>query len=414
MARQCVKPYCCSTARVDYASDDPSYIFKAIYNSANQTVASSVSDNSIKLFTLRESGLSLISNLTGHDNTITELSWTSPAEPNNIHTSSTDGTIRGWDIRTGKQTECYTLPDAEIFSHSNLEFVLCAGTTGLIQFWDRRTGAGLSKLDDTHMDDVTQVKFHPTGRLLSGSTDGLIAVHDVSRSFCDDDGFLAATNINTSVEEIGLYGTSLDRVWIRTGTEGLYLWDWIRGTREESAGGNLPSAEFGDARSVACRALLHDSAIEARGLIEEVEYLVGCHYDADSDQLLLMAGDGNGALGFFSVATAMAAADAGILPLGTRGEFGETGALAPPSMVLTGGHSSVVRSAHCFGTGSDGAPFCVTGGEDSLIALWTMDENAAQATATTHKSDGLAPTARSQGRVFQGKNGGKAKRVTPY
>lgn len=74
-----------------------------------------------------------------------------------------------------------------------MENVLAAGSNGVVMFWDRRAGSKpLAQLDDTHMDDVTCVRFHPSGRVLSASVDGLIAVHDVSKSFNDDDVFMVS------------------------------------------------------------------------------------------------------------------------------------------------------------------------------------------------------------------------------
>lgn len=52
----------------------------------------------------------------------------------------------------------YVLRGAEVFSFSMLEHVLAAGSNGSVVFWDRRAGSKpLAQLDDTHMDDVTQV-----------------------------------------------------------------------------------------------------------------------------------------------------------------------------------------------------------------------------------------------------------------
>lgn len=54
--------------------------------------------------------------------------------------------------------------------------------------------------------------------------------------------------MSTSVEEVGLYGPSLEKAWIRTGTESLHLWEWAKACQEEAAGGDTPFAEWGDAR----------------------------------------------------------------------------------------------------------------------------------------------------------------------
>jgi hypothetical protein len=40
-------------------------------------------------------------------------------------------------------------------------------------------------------------------------------------------------NIGTSVEELGLYGAQDERLWCRSGTESLHLWEWLAATQEE-------------------------------------------------------------------------------------------------------------------------------------------------------------------------------------
>lgn len=63
-----------------------------------------------------------------------------------------------------------------------------------------------------------QVLFHPPSqKLISASEDGLVAVHDVSAGLDQDEGFVAALNIGTSVAQLGLYGAGAERMWCRTG-----------------------------------------------------------------------------------------------------------------------------------------------------------------------------------------------------
>lgn len=69
-----------------------------------------------------------------------------------------------------------------------------------------------------------------------------------------------AININNSVEEFGLYGADGGRLWIRTGTESLHLWEWLRATREELPGGDMPFADWEDARGVAGQACAASAA----------------------------------------------------------------------------------------------------------------------------------------------------------
>lgn len=51
--------------------------------------------------------------------------------------------------------------------------------------------------------------------MISASLDGLVAVHDTRRPLTDDDAFVAALNLTNSVEELGLYGPSGERLWVR-------------------------------------------------------------------------------------------------------------------------------------------------------------------------------------------------------
>ncbi len=103
------------------------------------------------------------------------------------------------------------------------------------------------------MDEVTQVKFNGSN-IITSSTDGLVAVHDMSHGVVDeDDNFTAALNVGTSIEEMGLYGPENERLWIRTGTESLHLWDWRIATQNELEGGHRAFCDLLEARENASR-----------------------------------------------------------------------------------------------------------------------------------------------------------------
>ncbi|GFR41096.1 hypothetical protein Agub_g1740 [Astrephomene gubernaculifera] len=378
-------PQCCGSARVDFNINDPCYVFHTLTNTTGDLVAASVSNNTIKLYQPSGPQLSLVGELRGHSSTITDLAFGGSSQPGIVMSSSADGTVVSWDVRTGQPTETYKVQGQEVFSFSSLGHVLAAGTAGEVRFWDRRTRQQLATLDDTHAEDVTQVRFHESGRILSGSTDGLIAVHDVSKSFIDDDVFQAAINVNNSVEEFGLYGTDGGKLWIRTGTESVLLWEWLRGTDEEVPGGDMQFAEFSDARGTCAQAC---AASAAASLLPEVDYLVGCHYDRPTNQLFMLAGHNDGPVAFLPV-------------LEQQGPHGAmtAAALATPVVALAGGHSSIVRSVHCMGDGNSG-PFGVTGGEDGLVCMWTLDPSllaAASASNPTAAPPGSATAVQAAG-----------------
>jgi hypothetical protein len=69
-----------------------------------------------------------------------------------------------------------------------------------------------------------QVLFHaPSHKLISASEDGLVAVHDVAAGLNQDDGFIAALSVGTSVLQLGLYGAGGQHMWCRTG-----VWRGVR------------------------------------------------------------------------------------------------------------------------------------------------------------------------------------------
>ena len=180
--------------------------------------------------------------------------------------------------------------------------------------------------------------FHPDRPtlLISGSVDGLIAVHDVAVGPLDEDeGFCAALNLETSVASMGVYG---QRLWCTSGTEGLHLWDVLSACQEDNTDGSGAAAECPDARN----ALSGSTALPA------VDYLVGAQWDGE--RLLLSAGTQAGGLGLFPVAD--------VAPL--------LGA-APVATCAAGPHEAVVRAAVLV----PGAPgVLVTGAEDSRVCVW--------------------------------------------
>ncbi len=124
----------------------------------------------------------------------------------------------------------------------------------------------------------------------------------------------------------------------------------------------------------------------------QVNYFVGCHFDAPSEQLLLLAGTNDGAVAFLPVAERAAAA--GQLPPGTN-------PLGPPAAVLQGTHTDIVRSLRWL-PGSAG-PLCVTAGEDARVCLWSLQQ---QAPSSAH--GGAAPGAARRSHLHP------EKRRSPY
>ena len=168
---------------------------------------------------------------------------------------------------------------------------------------------------------------------------------------------------------------------MRTGTETVHLWEWGRAATDHVEGGEGAFAEFAEARSTASHAA--EAGPASRGLFgsEGVDYFVGCHYDASSQQLMLLAGH-EGTMGFLPVAEQ----PEGGLP-GRRLVGAE---LQPPVMCLQGMHTGVVRSVQCFDQAHAPA-FCITGAEDAQICLWSLNPE------TPDVAVGAAATGKSRG-----------------
>ena len=89
-----------------------SYVFRAVANDAADAVIASTSDNIIKAYSLASSQLAHVCDLRGHGGTITDVAFTggggsgaAHSSSSLLHSSSVDGTVRGWDLRSGAQAE---------------------------------------------------------------------------------------------------------------------------------------------------------------------------------------------------------------------------------------------------------------------------------------------------------------------
>lgn len=103
--------------------------------------------------------------------------------PAALYTSSGDGLVRGWDLRTGAVVQEFRAScRGEALSVAAGPTLVVAGVADNLALWDARSGRQMAHWGDTHAQDVTSVQLHPVvpGALVSGSEDGLLAVFDLS------------------------------------------------------------------------------------------------------------------------------------------------------------------------------------------------------------------------------------------
>lgn len=97
---------CCSRARVSYNDADPTYVFKAARSPDNSTVATSLSNNSIKLYSCGPSGLGHAGDFpAAHQATISDIQFALPEVPHALYSCSRDGHVKAWDLRSRQQAE---------------------------------------------------------------------------------------------------------------------------------------------------------------------------------------------------------------------------------------------------------------------------------------------------------------------
>lgn len=148
------------------------------------------------------------------------------------------------------------------------------------------------------------------------------------------------------------------------------------------AGGNGALGEALNAREQLTAAAA--SCAVGQALAPGVDYLIGCEYNAASDQLWLLAGNNAGAVGFFPVAEPPAGqlpsdGGAGAVQPAAGAQQAQQALFGAPHAALVGGgaaHADVVRSV--LWPGAAGG-MCLSGGEDSKVCAWSLQPVAAAA-----------------------------------
>ncbi|KAL8612434.1 hypothetical protein ACOMHN_008419 [Nucella lapillus] len=203
-------------------------------------LAASSSNYTVRLFSRCQ--LAQTNVLTGHEDVITAIQFLHD-DPNLLMTASEDKTVRIWDLRTSVSKEVQSFEGenntlCRILSCdvSKSDKVLCAGTEqgkddAYLLFWDRRKNKLLGCYQDSHQDDIVQVRFHPTSEqtLLSGSTDGLVNVFDIQQT-SEDDALVSTYNTESTVGKC-----TAD-----------YLVDWISSAAPSNEGRLVVGTHSGD------------------------------------------------------------------------------------------------------------------------------------------------------------------------
>ena len=100
-----------SIVKTDFDARDQCYVFDIAASADSASLAVSLSNNAIKLYTAQGTGgLAYVGELIGHTDTISALAFAGTDNPHSLYSSSADGSVRAWDSRSGQQTHRYSMP----------------------------------------------------------------------------------------------------------------------------------------------------------------------------------------------------------------------------------------------------------------------------------------------------------------
>jgi len=218
-------------------------------------------------------------------------------------------------MREAQRTNCWRLEQ---------KAKLCSGTCKQIK-----------KLTtfEPHTEDIVQVRFHPAkpSVLFTGSIDGLVYALDTALGTTEDEATIAMFNIDQPVSEFDFFGPSKEFMHVQTTVETFSLWNVSTLDR---------LANYTDARSTVAAAVGNPS----------IDFLAGFHFDHNSNQLAVLAGNSSG--------------DLNVCTIASDGNLQSQGQ-------LSGGHVEMVR---CFYWDPQDA-YIITGGEDSRLCCWRREDS---------------------------------------
>ncbi|KKO98580.1 hypothetical protein THAR02_09318 [Trichoderma harzianum] len=300
-------------------------------------LATVASDQTLSLFNPARLGTGPVARLrTEHGNVTTLRVF--DAGTSVVCTAGENGSVGVWDLRQGARVAQFTAGQASILSMacSASTQTIAVGTelenhAATIHLWDVRSNPSpKATYSEVHSDDVTSLAFHPSQptMLVSGSTDGLVSVHDTT--ILDEDELTVQTlNHNASIHDAAFLNNT--ELFALSHDESFALYD----VADERETGDA-AQDFGDLRKV-----------------------LGCQYVANVTTKV----DGSGAIlgagsqdkeNFELVFLAKAADGSWALDLANK-------------VVLPGAHGSEIVRSFCF---FDDEQVVFTTGEDGNVKAW--------------------------------------------
>ncbi|KAM4663826.1 WD repeat-containing protein 89 [Discoglossus pictus] len=267
---------------------------RCINGKETQTVAVLCSNKMIQLY--NKDTLTFLQQYDGHPGLLSGVKF-SHSNSHLLFSACSDGTVKCWDVRlSGKDpAQVFTGYASNSFISFDIscnDLVVCAGTENIeddafLVFWDARYNdkaksssiKPLGVYSESHNDDITQVRFHPTkpSMVASGSTDGLVNVFDINKDN-EDDALNSTCNSDSTISFLGWTGKDYNEIFCLTHDEGFCWWDLAQMETEEAI-----------------------TILKIKDMREEVtmctvSYLVGGFYHEKVNELILVGGTSSGDL----------------------------------------------------------------------------------------------------------------------
>ncbi|XP_027854042.2 WD repeat-containing protein 89 [Aphis gossypii] len=272
--------------------DDEIYVLNLDAQKSGQTlrVATALSNFTCNVYDI-DAGVKSNTTYLKHEKKIVDVKFGSSSTQLSsiVYTGSEDGTIKLWDLRL--KEKCVSVfkddTDAELKPLSCFDVscdgrFLVAGTEvfkddAFLLFWDIRTSNLLGGYWDTHQEDITQVKFHPTEdkTVISGSTDGIINLFDVTQT-TEQDALQSSFNTNSSIALLSWFKNKNDDSIIScvTHTEDVQLWH----TTDSSPYSIIPRETISSSMNI------------KPDLFSQI---INCHQTNENGNIMLLVGNDN-------------------------------------------------------------------------------------------------------------------------
>ncbi|XP_075216878.1 WD repeat-containing protein 89 isoform X2 [Lycorma delicatula] len=247
------------------------------FRDSGAKLACSTSNQQILIYGLDRDNLEKVSGFTAHDSTITNTRFGRDKD-SHVYTSSLDGTVKLWDLRNSSHlAQTFSGGDSvrpiTCFDISCDGRFICAGTeviggSAFLLFWDVRSTKLLGGYWESHVDDLTQVVFHPEKKscMITGGMDGLINIFDIKKP-CEDDALDDSLNTELSVDKLGWLHES-DSLYCITHSADLQFWKLTDSS---------PSIHFTRQQMAAMLNIKHPDNL----------YVVDVHADNEGNNMLL-------------------------------------------------------------------------------------------------------------------------------